>query len=145
MLFREIEERDLDELSIVRSKTDENNITLEQLVSMGITKETSSEKMKDDLKGWLCEMGGKLVGFSMGFGKTGEMWVIAVLPEYIRQGIGTKLLALVEDYLFQTNNELWLTTDIDTKLRAYSFYRSNGWEDKELKDDLRVMIKSNKV
>lgn len=141
MIFREIEVNDLDELLVVRSSTDENNMSIELLNSYGINTETTSIKMKDDLKGWLCEIDNKIVGFSMGFAKSGEMWVIAVLPNFINRGIGCKLLSLVEDYLFKTCDELWLTTDIDTKLRAYSFYKKNGWIDKEIKDGLRFMIK----
>jgi hypothetical protein len=32
-----------------------------------------------------------------------------------------------------------LTTDIDTNLRAYGFYRHRGWQDWRTKDGLRWM------
>jgi ribosomal protein S18 acetylase RimI-like enzyme len=35
----------------------------------------------------------------MANGKTGEFWVIAVLPDYEMRGIGSKLLLLAEDWL----------------------------------------------
>ena len=143
MIFREIKESDLDELLIVRSSTDENRLTIEELNNLGINSKTTSEKMQHDLKGWLCEVDNRIVGFSMGFAETGEMWVIAVLPDYIQKGIGTNLLSRIEKFLFQHNEEIWLTTDIDTNLRAYSFYKSNGWQDKEIRDGERIMVKTN--
>ena len=141
MKYREILEKDLDELLLVRSSTDENRLTIEELNHLGINSKTTGEKMKQDLRGWLCEADNKIVGFAMGFAKTAEMWVIAVLPEYTKRGIGKKLLAYVENYLFKTNDEIWLTTDIDPKLRAYSFYKSNGWQDKVISNGDRIMIK----
>ncbi|MBY9081141.1 GNAT family N-acetyltransferase [Paenibacillus sp. HN-1] len=80
---------------------------------------------------------------AMGDRETGEMWVIAVLPEYINKGIGTGLLQLVEKWLWESGcKALWLTTDLDIRLRAYSFYRKNGWQDDRLEDGLRYMVKS---
>jgi ribosomal protein S18 acetylase RimI-like enzyme len=53
------------------------------------------------------------------------MWVIAVLKEYEGNGIGRRLLRLVEDWLFSEGwDELWLTTDRDETLRAVGFYRT---------------------
>jgi ribosomal protein S18 acetylase RimI-like enzyme len=142
MLFREIVENDFTELIIVRSSTDENNISVQDLTSMGITEATVSEKLKNGCKGWLCEIDKKIAGFAMGNKNTGEMWVIAVLPQYIKRGIGSKLLGLVEQWLFAEGcSELWLTTDINEKLRAYSFYRKHGWVDSEIKDGVRYMKK----
>ncbi|AIQ62788.1 hypothetical protein PSTEL_06415 [Paenibacillus stellifer] len=65
------------------------------------------------------------------------------IREYINKGIGTGLLQLVENWLWESGSKaLWLTTDVDTRLRAYSFYRKNGWEDDRLEDGLRYMVKS---
>lgn len=78
--------------------------------------------------------------------ETGEMWVIAVLSEYINKGIGTRLLQLVEKWLWESGCKvLWLNTNIDTQLRAYSFYRKNGWEDERLEGGLRYMVKKSHI
>ena len=70
---------------------------------------------------------------------------MAVHPEHINKGIGGKLLGFVEDWLFENNcKKLWLTTDIDKQLRAYSFYIKHGWEDDCIIDDLRFMKKELK-
>ena len=72
----------------------------------------------------------------------GEMWVIAVLPTHIRRGIGGALLEQVETWLFSEGcSSLWLTTDVDTRLRAYSFYKEHGWRDWKIENGLRYMKK----
>jgi len=146
MKFREIKLSDIPVLIDLRTKTDENDLSLEVLLSLGINDTTIAEKLSTTYKGWLCEIAGKVVGFAIGDKQTGEMWVIAVLPEYIKQGIGGKLLTLVEEWLFsQGCARIWLTTDIDTKLRAYSFYLNHCWLDDRIEDGMRYMIKERPV
>jgi len=83
------------------------------------------------------------VGFAMGNGLTGEMWVVAVLPEYEGRGIGRALLGRVEAYLrSRGRSRLWLTTDVDPSLRAYGFYRRCGWRDWKIASGLRYMKKT---
>jgi ribosomal protein S18 acetylase RimI-like enzyme len=143
IIIREITEDDIDEIIILRSKTDQNNYTLDQLHEMGITKEALAIKIQTDYKGWLCELNKRIIGFAMGQKTTGEMWVIAVLPNNINKGIGSILLSKVEEWLFQNGNKsIWLTTDIDTSLRAYSFYKKNGWIDDRIENGLRYMLKN---
>jgi hypothetical protein len=38
---------------------------------------------------------------------------------------------------------LWLTTDLDTRLRAYSFYKKHGWSDSKIENGLRYMRKTS--
>jgi ribosomal protein S18 acetylase RimI-like enzyme len=142
IVYREINESDIPAIFEVRISTDENNLSLKELESFGITENSVFEKLRTTHKGWLCEVAGKVVGFTMGNKVTCEMWVIAVMPEYIKKGIGTELLRLVEEWLWGCDcKKIWLTTDINKKLRAYSFYINNGWEDDYIDDDLRFMRK----
>ncbi len=142
-LIRQIEVADIPDLFSVRTATDENHLTLEDLAEIDITETSVKAKLLGSYKGWLCEDEGEVVGFAIGDRSSGEMWVIAVLPSYIRQGIGGALLAKVDEWLFsQGCSELWLVTDLDTKLRAYSFYRKHGWMDWKIDDGLRYMKKS---
>jgi ribosomal protein S18 acetylase RimI-like enzyme len=84
----------------------------------------------------------RVVGFAMGNRVNGEMWVIAVLPYYEGRGIGAELLRRVEDWLWSQGwSEIWLTTDVDPALRAYGFYRRQGWIDHEIRDGARFMKK----
>lgn len=141
-IYREISETDIPALFEVRIATHENRLTLEELATLDITAESVKRRLRGSFKGWLCEVGGRVVGFAMGDCATGELWVIAVLPDYLGQGIGSRLLGLVEDWLFaQGCDHLWLTTDIDRSLKAYSFYRQHGWLDDRIEGGNRYMIK----
>ena len=142
MALREITKDDVADLFAVRVATHENRLTREELASLGITEESVKEKLDASFKGWLYEVDGKVVGFAIGDKTTGELWVIAVLPEYVGKGIGSQLLITVENWLRAEGcARLWLTTDVDTGLKAYSFYRRHGWLDDRIEDGLRYMIK----
>jgi GNAT superfamily N-acetyltransferase len=142
MNYRPVTCADIPALFAVRTATDENNLTREQLTRLGITEESVGEKLRGSYKGWLCESDGRVVGFAMGDRSTGELWVIAVLPEHVGRGIGSALLRRVEEWLWDAGcGELWLTTDVDPRLRAYSFYRRHGWVDDAIRDGLRYMKK----
>ena len=142
MNIREITEDDIPALFVVRVATHENQLTLEELASLGVTEETVKARLRGTFKGWLCEVNAQVVGFAMGDRATGELWVIAILPEYIGQGIGSALLRRVEDWL-EANGcaRLWLTTDVDPSLKAYRFYRQHGWHDDRIEHGLRYMVK----
>lgn len=140
--YRQIELKDISRLFHVRISTDENNLSYHQLYASGITEKSVQEKLCGSYKGWVCEIDNKVVGFAIGDKSTGEIWVIAVLPECINRGIGTKLLSLVENWLWDSGcTKLWLETDVDPKLRAYSFYKKNGWQDDYIENEHRYMKK----
>ena len=142
MKFREIRQADVPALFEVRVATRENAYSLEELQALQITEATVRRKLETTHAGWLCEVDGRVVGFSMADSGTGEMWVIAVLPDYEGRGIGARLLELVERWLWARGwQESWLTTAIDPSLRAYGFYRKYGWEDREIRDGVRYMRK----
>jgi ribosomal protein S18 acetylase RimI-like enzyme len=128
MTFRAIEARDVPELFKVRISTRENRMTMEALGGMGITHDSTIKALSVSVAGWLCEVSGKIVGFSMGNKNTVEMLVVAVLPEYENAGIGKRLMELLQKWLFaHGHEELWLLENPDPKVRAYAFYRKLGW------------------
>jgi ribosomal protein S18 acetylase RimI-like enzyme len=136
LVFRKIRPDDMDAIFEVRIATWHNNHGREELNEMGISHDSVLEMLKDSHRGWLCETGSHVVGFAMGNQHSGEMWVIAVLKEYEGQGIGKRLLRLVEGWLFSNGwNEIWLTTDPDETLRAVGFYRHLGWIDWKIEPD----------
>jgi GNAT superfamily N-acetyltransferase len=68
------------------------------------------------------------VGFCNGDGTTGEVLVLAVLPEYEAKGIGKKLLTCVVEWLRSIGFEQpWLAASPESSVRAHGFYRSLGW------------------
>jgi GNAT superfamily N-acetyltransferase len=80
------------------------------------------------MKGWVCLHGSTLVGFCNGEAETGEVLVLAVLPNYERRGIGANLLLhVVEWHRTVGSNTIWLAASPDARIRAHGFYRSLGW------------------
>ena len=149
-VFREIRPDDMDAIFELRIATWHNDRGREELVQMGITHASVREMLSESHRGWLCEVDSRIVGFAMGNHRTAEMWVIAVLREYEGQGIGRRLLGLVEMWLFSNGwDEIWLTTDLDSTIRAVGFYHHLGWVDwklepggdrfmKKYRDDSRI-------
>ncbi len=144
MTFREITPRDIPAVFDVRIAVRENAYTREGLYSEGITEPAVEDMLGTSHRGWLCERDSKVVGFAMANRETGEFWVIAVLPEYEGRGIGSKLLNLAENWLWEIGwKEIWLWTSLDSRLRAYSFYKKHGWVDAEVRKNRRIMKKFN--
>ena len=129
LLFRETLLSDIEGLFSVRAGTRQNPISKEGLASIGVTPESIAKQMASSrLKGWVCLDGSALVGFCNGDGETGEVLVLAVLPEYERRGIGTGLLSRVVEWLRSvSSNTIWLAASPDPRIRAHGFYRSLGW------------------
>lgn len=142
MTYRLIEEKDLAALIELRASTRENSFSREALGQIGVTEESVAAMLKTTHRGWLCEEGGRAVGFAMGDEETGELWVIAVLPDVEGRGIGSHLLALVEEWLWSCGwRELWLWTSADPRKRAYTFYLKHGWVVFETKGEMLSMKK----
>jgi GNAT superfamily N-acetyltransferase len=81
------------------------------------------------VRGWACFHDSVLVGFCDGDGETGEVLVLAVLPEYEGKGIGKTLLSRVVEWLQSVGfNQPWLAASPDPSIRAHGFYRSLGWQ-----------------
>ena len=128
MNYREIQQQDMAGIFKVRTSTRENRLTMEELANRGVTPESTMQILQEYAKGWLCEDSEKVLGFTIGDGRTGEVLVLAVLPEAEGKGIGRQLLQLVQSWLFSLgHDELWLMENPDPAIRAYSFYRRLGW------------------
>ncbi len=142
-MIREIEAKDIPALFVVRPKTRENAMTVEELASIGITPDSMVAAINASQRGWLYEDDGQVVGFAMGDSENAEVTVMAMLPEYEGKGIGGELLRRVENWLGSTGcRKIWLTTDMNQNLRAYGFYLRHGWEDWKIQYELRFMEKS---
>ncbi len=120
---------DLPQVFKVRISTLENEISMSQLTELGITPESLTVAIQASAKGWVCEVGKYIVGFVMGDKSSGELTVLALLPEFEGRGIGKGLLKRVQDWLFAAgHDELWLFTSPEPAFRAYGFYQSQGWQ-----------------
>jgi GNAT superfamily N-acetyltransferase len=98
-----------------------------------VTPEMCIEYLDAAGRGWVCELDGRIVGFSYAARADASIWALFVLPQYEGRGVGTALLGCAVDWLFGLGHDtLHLSTDADT--RADRFYRARGWQRGAMKD-----------
>lgn len=127
--IREATERDIDSLYEIRARTRENAISRTYLESIGITAESWWAGIRAGTQQtWVCSDGATPVAFCGADATTGEVVVLAVLPEYEGRGVGKALLNHAVEWLRSRGwRRLWLATDPDPTVRSHGFYRSQGW------------------
>lgn len=96
-------------------------------------------------KGWVCEIDGNVIGFSIADLQDDNVWALFVDPKYEKQGIGKQLHKLMLNWYFEQGKQhIWLSTDPGT--RAEQFYIKQGWtpagpyENGEVKFTMSVSI-----
>lgn len=122
---------------VLRGMTRENAFSVERLAALGITLESWSSSVADgSLPGHVATENGRIVGYCFGERETGEIAVLALLPDHEEKGIGRTLLNLVvadfKDFGF---NRLFLSCSSDPAVRSYGFYRHLGWRSTGSFDD----------
>lgn len=127
--FRPIGPADIPDLFRIRVATWENPRGAEELAALGITRASVAELLRaGNHQGWLAEVAGRPVGFAIVNRVTGELWVVAVLPEFEGRGIGRDLMLRVEAWLLCAGwDRIWLTTYAEDHWRAIGFYQQLGW------------------
>jgi GNAT superfamily N-acetyltransferase len=113
----------------LRGRTRENAISVERLKTLGVTHESWSGGVADgSLPGYLCVAEGQIVGYCFGHANTGEVAVLALLPEWEGKGIGKYLLSMIiRDFTRLGFDRLFLGCSANPKVRSYGFYRHLGW------------------
>ena len=113
----------------LRGKTRENAVSVERLKSLGVTHESWSRGVADGvLPGHVCLDDGSLVGYCFGDSTTGEVVVLALLPDWEGRGIGKYLLSMiVRDFSRLGFQRLFLGCSSDPNVRSHGFYRYLGW------------------
>lgn len=124
LAIREAEIKDIKQIQVVRNSVKENMLSNPALVpdedcELFITKRG---------KGWVGEIDGKIVGFSIVDLQDNNVWALFLHPDFEKQGIGRQLHDVMVDWYFQqTPQTLWLGTAPST--RAEAFYRKAGWRE----------------
>ena len=140
MIFREAKVEDIPALSGIRLSVTENVLSDPRKV----TPEMFAAYLSVRGKGWLCEVGGEAVGFSVASRADASIWALFVKPEYEGMGIGTRLLKLATDWLFETGApSISLSTDAGT--RADRVYERQGWRRGEIRPDGEVGYRLDKA
>ena len=123
MIFRTAELSDIKQIQVVRHLVKENVLSSPALV----TDEDVALYISVKGKGWVCEVEGQVVGFSIVDLMEHSIWALFVDPEFAERGIGKELHRLMIDWYFeQTQEKVVLGTSPDT--RADQFYRFQGWK-----------------
>ena len=124
MIFREAKISDIPQIQIVRHSVKENVLSDPALV----TDKDCEEFLTVRGKGWVCEIKGNIVGFSIADLKEKNIWALFVHPDHEANGIGKRLHDEMLDWYFdQTKETVWLGTSPNTK--AEKFYRKYGWKE----------------
>lgn len=120
---------DAAECLTARGKTRQNAASEEWLRSIGITLESWSENIRSGaLPGHVCIADDRIVGFCFGQRDSGEIQVVAVLPDFENRGIGRELLHRTSVALATLGHaRLFLGCSPDPASRSYGFYRHLGW------------------
>ena len=124
MIFRKAKVNDIPQIQVVRHSVKENILSDPALV----TDKDCEEFLTVRGKGWVCEIEGTVVAFSIVDIKEKNIWALFVHPEYEAKGIGKRLHKEMLDWYFcKTNEKIWLGTSPNS--RAETFYRMNGWKE----------------
>ena len=127
--YRLARPEDITECLAVRGRTRQNPASEKLLRSIGITSESWAENIRSGaLPGHVCIVDGKIVGFCFGMRETGEIQVVAILPDFEDHGIGRELLDRTSKELAKLGHtRLFLGCSPDPESRSYGFYRHLGW------------------
>ncbi len=120
----------------LRGMTRENAVSAERLAQLGITVVSWADDIRSDrLLGFVCMSADKMVGYCFGDALTGEVVVLALLPEAERHGIGKALLGQAVAMLKARGfKRLFLGCSADPRVRSYGFYRHLGWRSTGIAD-----------
>ncbi|NJO35109.1 MAG: GNAT family N-acetyltransferase [Rhodospirillales bacterium] len=126
IVFREASAADLPGIAHVRTSVTENLLTPAQLESRGITNASVAAAFLADSKGWVAGRNGRIVAFSIADRASQSIFALFVLPECEGRGLGSRLLDLALQWLWQNQAQtVWLSTGPGT--RAARFYERRGW------------------
>ena len=128
--YREAVQSDVEQIMVIRFAVNENKLSNPQLV----TAKDCEEFLFQRGRGWVCEWHGKVVGFAIADLKEENIWALFVHPDHEGKGIGKSLHQIMMDWYFDQDKEwVWLGTAPGT--RAESFYISQGWTQKGLRQN----------
>jgi GNAT superfamily N-acetyltransferase len=124
VLYREAIKSDIPGIQFVRNAVKENMLSDPKLVSDADCEDFIMRRGK----GWICEIDGTIVAFSIADLQDHNVWALFVHPAHDRKGIGRRLQEMMLDWYFtNTSQDIWLGTAPGT--RAEEFYRKSGWRE----------------
>lgn len=121
----------------LRGQTRENAVSAARLASIGVTEESWARDIASGaLVGFTAAQHGAIVGYCFGAARTGEVVVLALLPDAEGCGLGRELLGhVVRELRSRGHQTLYLGCSSDSHVRSYGFYRHLGWQPTGAIDD----------
>lgn len=124
VVYRQAVSADIPQIQVVRHSVKENQLSDPSLVPDSDVEDYINRRGR----GWVCEVDGKIVGFSIADLVDNNVWALFLHPDFEARGIGKKLHRLMMDWYFgQTKDTIWLGTAPAS--RAETFYRMQGWKE----------------
>lgn len=127
--YRSARPEDADACLALRGKTRQNALSEAALRSIGVTATSWRNNIASGaLPGHICTADGEIVGYCFGARDSGEIVVLALLPDFENRGIGRELLDRTSKELAKLGHtRLFLGCSPDPASRSYGFYRHLGW------------------
>ncbi|MEJ8676510.1 GNAT family N-acetyltransferase [Chromobacterium amazonense] len=98
--YRPAHPGDITTCIVIRGQTRENAISESTLNELGITRESWAQSVRvGELPGVVAEVDDRIVGYCFGDAMSGEILVLALLPEYEGVGVGKALLRQMMEIL----------------------------------------------
>ena len=119
---------DMAAITRIRTSVRENHLSVAEMAAWGITPESVADLLRSTGQAWIARLDGTDAGFVIADAANATVFGMFVHPDCEGRGLGRRLMAEAEAWLFARGcTELWLSTDIDRKVRAHGFYRRLGW------------------
>lgn len=127
--YRPSSHEDVPHCIVLRGRTRENAVSVERLAELGITVESwAGDVGSGALPGFVAVEDHVIVGYCFGDLASGEIVVLALLPNAEGRGVGRQLLALMVGRLGTAGHaRLFLGCSSDPTTRSHGFYRRLGW------------------
>ncbi len=120
--LRQATSADIDAMHGVRMSVFENRLTRGR-----VSRDDYVEHLDVAGRGWVVDVGGRIVALGICNAQTGNIWGLFVLPDFQRRGFGQRLLDKMVDWLWQQGlDRIWLTTESNTRARDISTKRRVG-------------------
>ena len=121
----------------IRGLTRENAFSEQDLADLGISPQSWGDGIADgSCPGYVAMVDDKMAGYCFADSESGEIMVLALLPEYEGLGLGRTLLErMVRDLQERGFKRLFLACNSDPKVRSYGFYRHLGWTESGQRDE----------
>jgi uncharacterized protein len=121
--IRIAEEQDIPQMHRIRMSVTENRLS----DPSSVQPEDYQRILQKSGRGWVCEVGGHIVGFAVADLERSNIWALFVDPQYERRGIGRGLHDAMMEWMFSSGaSNVWLGTESGS--RAENFYRAAHWQ-----------------